>query len=75
MQFIDEWRTVVHRAWSMRFAAASVFFGALSHIQDVVDVLPQAQAFLPAHVFAVISTVCGVLTIVARLVHQPEMHR
>lgn len=68
MKLAPEWKRIARRAWSMRFAALSVVLG-------VLELVPLLDGFLPPRTFAVLSLLSGVATLVARLVHQPEMQR
>lgn len=67
MKLIDEWKTVVHRSWSNRFAALSA---VLSVMQAVV---PTLAGIVPDRTFAVLSGLTAIVAIVARVVDQPSM--
>lgn len=67
MTLIDEWKTVLHRSWSNRFAALTAL---LAFLQAVV---PAMSDVIPPRAFAVLSGITAILTIVARLVAQPSL--
>lgn len=64
MKFIEnvgQW----HALWSIRFALMSAALAAAEAS------LPLWQGLVPPHVFATLSTVCGIASAVARVVQQP----
>lgn len=67
MTLIDEWKTVLHRSWSNRLAALTAL---LAFLQAVV---PSMAGVIPDRTFAWLSGITAILTIVARLIAQPEM--
>lgn len=68
MTLIDEWKTVVRQAWSLRFGAITV---VLVFMQAFV---PTLEGLVPERTFAILSGVTAILSIVARLIAQPAMH-
>lgn len=67
MKLIDEWKTVLHRSWSNRLAAVTAL---LAFLQAVV---PSMAGVIPDRTFAWLSGLTAILTIVMRLVAQPDM--
>lgn len=67
MKLIDEWKLVLRKAWSTRFAAIS---SVLAVLQAVV---PSLDGLIPPSTFAVLSAITAILAIVARVVDQPAM--
>lgn len=74
MRLIDNWRAVLHRAWSVRLIAAAVLLAVL----DIGSVVLEALGMMvdrPAWSIALrsLSALCGVAAFVARLVAQREL--
>jgi hypothetical protein len=64
MNLIDEWKTTLKRAWSIRFALAATVFSSLE------VALPNLQGIIPAHTFGYLATFTAVGAAVARLLNQ-----
>lgn len=65
---IDDWKTVLKKAWSIRLMLLA---GMLSGIEII---LPLFQTSFPRYVFAFLSFVVTIAAVVARLYAQPKMH-
>lgn len=68
MKLIDDWRRIIRRAWSVRFAALAAVFSV------VEAAMPFLLPAFPPHVAASIAALMAVLSLVSRLVAQPKMH-
>jgi hypothetical protein len=69
MHFIDNWKAVAKKAWSMRLIALSTI---LSTIEVVI---PYFDDTMPRGMFAVLAGAVSISAAVARLVAQPEVHK
>lgn len=65
---LEDWRTVLHKAWSLKFTAAACVLGAA----EVYTAIAQ-PAGVPNGVFAGIAALVSVLAFVARLLAQEEL--
>lgn len=68
MQLIEDWQSILKRAWSVKFNIAATLFGAA----EVVVALVQ-PASIPNGVFAGIAATISVLSNVARVMAQKEL--
>ena len=68
MKLIDDAKSVLLKAWSIRLALLSALFGAAE------VAVPYFAPFLPPGVMAVLATVSSVGAAVARVTAQPKMH-
>ena len=64
MHLIDDWRKILNKAWSMRFATITAVL-ALAE-----QVIPQLNGVVPPMAYAVLS----IAVVVARMIPQPKMH-
>jgi hypothetical protein len=64
MRLIDDWRKILNKAWSMRFA----MLGAGLAVAE--QVVPQLNGLIPPLVYAGLS----VAVVAARMIPQPKMH-
>lgn len=69
MKLIDDWKTVMQQAWSMRLALLTAIFSA----GEVV--LPFFVDFVPPHTMAILAVLTATGAAIARIVAQPEMHK
>lgn len=75
-RLIDNWKTVLKRAWSVRLAAvAGVLSGAEAMLNTIADRIPELPAggspsggWLP-----ILAAVCGFGALVARIVDQQSI--
>ena len=67
--FVEDWKRIVRKAWSIRLMALSVLF------QGIELILPLYADAFPRFVFSTLSVLalCGGMW--ARLVAQPKMYR
>lgn len=65
---IEDWKTVLNKAWSVKFNVAATVFGAA----EVVVALVQ-PASIPNGVFAGIAAVISIAANVARIMAQKEL--
>ncbi|QMV32640.1 hypothetical protein F1_00011 [Ralstonia phage Heva] len=56
-----------HKLWSIRFALLSAMLAAAE------AALPLWSGLVPPHVFATLSTLCGIASAVSRVVQQPAL--
>ncbi len=70
MTLIDNAREVFDKAWSWRFAAASMFFSLLELANDLIPFLTGA---LPAKALTAAAAFCGAAAVVARFLKQQNM--
>jgi hypothetical protein len=68
IRFLDDWRRVLRRAWSIRFSLLAACFTA------VEVVLPFLGDLLPRGLFVLLAFAASLGATVARLVAQPKMH-
>ena len=69
MNLVQDWKRLVKKAWSIRLAVLS---GALSGAEAV---LPMFVDEMPRGVFAGLSMLAAVGSMIARVVAQPRMYR
>jgi hypothetical protein len=65
MQFIDNTREILTKAWSVRFAVLSAFFAITE------AVLPTLNGVLPPKTFAICAAISACGTVIARVIAQP----
>ena len=63
---IDNAKTVLMQAWSVRFAVLSALFAIAG------AALPELRDQLPPGTFSILSAVCAGGTVLARIIRQPE---
>jgi hypothetical protein len=66
MKLIEDWRTVLRRAWSIRLVLLAALLGGIE------VVLPLFSDAAPRHVFALLSIVVSLGAAVARVMAQPR---
>lgn len=71
MQLIEDAKTVLLRAWSVRLALLSAFF---SGAEALSLVLPYLGGIFPQHVLAGLGALAALGTIGVRVLAQPAMH-
>ena len=75
MEFIEDWRAVLRKAWSIRLILLAGFFsGAEAVVQIAVALGWLDKLPLPAGALALISFGCSNLAFVTRLLAQRETH-
>ena len=67
MNTIPEWKLVLGKAWSIRFALLSGFFGGLETF------LPMFSDVVPRGTFAVLCMFTSIGAVVSRLIMQQEL--
>jgi hypothetical protein len=72
MQLIDD-AADYFKFWSTRLHLAALIFGALEVLSQLSDILPQLQGLLPAKTFVVLSGICTVAGLVARVLKQNNL--
>lgn len=70
MKLIDDFDTVWHRLWSVRFALLSAVFGLAAQVQDQ---LPAIRDFVTPKEFVALSIACGVASALSRVVKQSSL--
>ncbi len=68
MQFIQDAKTVLMKAWSVRLALLAAVFSAME------VALPFFAPFVPPHTMAILAVVASAGAAIARIVSQPKMH-
>lgn len=68
MKLLADWRRILRRAWSARFAALAAVFSVAEAAMPFI--LPK----FPPRMAASIAAVMAVLSILSRVVKQPKMH-
>lgn len=68
MILIDDARTILRKAWSIRLAVASALFSGLEALTGLLPVLD-----LPPKLMAVLAALCAIGAVVSRLIAQPKM--
>lgn len=66
MKLIDDWRTVLRKAWSIRLVLLVALLGALELV------LPMFADLIPRAWYAVATVVLALVAAVARVVAQPR---
>lgn len=66
---LDDWRSVLRRAWSIRFSLLAAAFTAAE------VVVPLFGDILPRGVFVLLAFAASIGATIARIVAQPEMHK
>ena len=69
MRLIPDWRTVLRKAWSVKFNVAATVFGAA----EVVVAIWKPDG-MPAGVFAGCAAAVSIFANVSRLMAQKELH-
>lgn len=69
MQLIDDAKTVLLKAWSVRLALLGAVFSAAE------VALPFFAPFVPAHTMAILAVVASAGAAIARVVAQPALHQ
>ena len=70
MELIDDAKTVLTKAWSVRFALLSAFFSGAEALSLVI---PYLDGVFPKHVLAGLGALAAIGAVGARLVAQPGM--
>lgn len=70
MTLIEEWKTVLFRAWSVRLLSVAALLQVLDLLGAFGDMLPFLQDVLPARTFTWLSILCTVAAFAARLIQQ-----
>ncbi len=71
--FLDDWRRVLRRAWSIRLSLLAAAFTAAEVVVPLFgDVLLNV---MPRGAFVLLAFAASIGATVARIVAQPEMHR
>lgn len=68
MKLIEDARTVLLRAWSVRLALLSAVLSAAE------VALPYFAPFVPQHTMAILAIATSAAAAIARIVAQPSMH-
>lgn len=74
MKLIDNWKTILTQAWSVRFGLASGACYGLDLLAQLGDVLPSLQGAIPARTFLYLSTACAVAGFLSRFIQQEKLH-
>lgn len=69
MQLIDDAKTVLLKAWSVRLALLGAVFSAAE------VALPFFAPFVPAHTMAILAVIASAGAAIARVVAQPALHQ
>ena len=73
ISFLDDWRRVLRRAWSIRLSLLAAAFTAAEVVVPLFgDVLLNV---MPRGAFVLLAFAASIGATVARIVAQPEMHR
>lgn len=68
MTLVDDAKTVLLKAWSIRLALLAALFSALE------VALPFFAPFVPPHAMAIMATIASAGAAIARVIAQPKMH-
>ena len=68
MILLDNWKSILNKAWSVKFNIAATLFGATEVIVALVQ-----PAGIPGGVFAGIAAVISILSNVSRIMAQKEL--
>ena len=71
MELIEDAKTVLMKAWSVRLALLAAFF---SGAEALALVLPYLDGIFPPHVLAGLGALSAIGAVGARVVSQPKMH-
>lgn len=66
MELIKDAKQVLRKAWSVRFAAMSVFFAITE------AALPAVNGLLPPKTFAILAALSACGTVISRVIAQPN---
>jgi hypothetical protein len=69
MQLVEDWKTILQKAWSVKFSVASALLGGLEVAVQLVE-----PAAVPKGVFAGFAALVSMLAVGARVMAQQEMH-
>lgn len=73
IRLLNDWRRVLHRAWSIRFSLLAAAFTAAEVVVPLFgDVLLDV---MPRGAFVLLAFSASIGAAIARLVAQPEMHQ
>lgn len=67
VSLVDDWRQIIHKAWSIRFIALSVILSGIEVI------LPLYVDSIPRNLFAALSMLAAGAAGIARIIAQPKM--
>lgn len=70
LMLIDDWLSVLLKAWSVRFLSAAALLQVLDLLGAFGDMLPFLEGVLPDHTFRWLSILCTVAAFAARLIQQ-----
>lgn len=70
MKLIDDWVSVMLKAWSVRFLTVAGLLQLLDLLGAFGDMLPFLEGVLPEHTFRWLSILCTVAAFAARLIQQ-----
>lgn len=71
MELIQDAKTVLTKAWSVRFAILAALFSGLEALSLV---LPYLDGIFPPHALAGLGALAAIGAVGARVVAQPDMH-
>jgi hypothetical protein len=67
MRLHDNWREILRKAWSIRFAILAMVFSIMR------EIVPLYADLLPRHVFAILTVVALLGVLVARIIWQKDV--
>lgn len=71
MQLVENWRTVLAKAWSVRLIVLAVILSGIEAMMPLLQ--PLADATMPKGLFAALSGLASAAALAARIVAQPKM--
>lgn len=70
MRLIEDWRTVLAKAWSVRFGMLGFMFYVTGFLIDMGGVLPLFQDAIPKKTFFVLSLLSAIAGFASRFIQQ-----
>jgi hypothetical protein len=68
MQLLDDWKTIISKAWSVKFNIAAALLGGVEVAAQFIE-----PTGVPAGLFAAIAAVVSMLAVGARVMAQQEI--
>lgn len=75
MNLIENWRTVLAKAWSVRFIVAAALLSGLEVALPIIQQQLEEANVIPRGAMALLAALVSAAALVARVKAQPEMHK
>lgn len=75
MNLVENWRTVLTKAWSVRFIVATALLSGLEVALPIIQQQLEEANVIPRGAMALLAALVSAAALVARVKAQPEMHK